>query len=237
MNRLRPGPALLAAVLLVSTAAGACAQSDAAPAAARAPALSPDSLLARADRGRSKGPADAAVTLVEVSDFQCPYCREFATTTYARLDSAYLRGGRVRMVYINYPLPTHPEAFAAAEAAMCASVQGKFWELHDRLFATQREWGGQADAARRFAGFAREAGLDMAAWTECVDNDRTAALIVGDAMQASGAGINGTPTFVLNSRAGSKALSGAIPFEQLSRELDALLAAPAAPAAPTPPAP
>ncbi|HEU0014962.1 MAG TPA: thioredoxin domain-containing protein [Longimicrobium sp.] len=234
MRLLRTRPAFLAALLLLSASTVACAQSDAAPAAGRAPALSPDSLLARADRGRARGPEQAPVTLVEVSDFQCPYCREFAATTYAKLDSAYLKTGKVRMIYINYPLTTHREAFAAAEAAMCAGAQGKFWPLHDRLFATQREWSGQADAAKRFAGFAREAGVDMAAFSECVDNDRTAGLIVGDAMQAASAGINGTPTFMLMSRAGQKALSGAIPFEQLSHEIEAMLAAPAS-ATPPPP--
>jgi protein-disulfide isomerase len=234
---------LAAAALLITAALAttACGQSQGAGTASQASRLSPDSLESRANRGRMKGSDSAQVTIVEISDFQCPYCRDFATTTYRQVDSAYIRTGRARILYINLPLTSHREAFGAAEAAMCAGVQGKFWEMHDRLFATQREWGGQADAPRRWEGFARDLRLNMADWRDCTANDRTAPLIVGDAMQAAEARINGTPTFILNSRNGQKALTGAIPFEEFARELDALLAAPAAAppaAAPqTPPAP
>jgi protein-disulfide isomerase len=235
---------LAAAALLITAtlATTACGQSQGAGRASQGPRLSPDSLENRANRGRMKGSDSAQVTIVEISDFQCPYCRDFATSTYRQVDSAYIRTGRARILYINLPLTSHREAFGAAEAAMCAGVQGKFWQMHDRLFATQREWGGQADAAQRWERFAQELQLNMADWRDCTANDRTAPLIVGDAMQAAEARINGTPTFILNSRNGQKALTGAIPFEEFARELDALLAAP--PAAPpatapqqTPPAP
>jgi protein-disulfide isomerase len=199
--------------------------------------VNPDSLIDRANRNRMKGPEEAPMTIIEISDFQCPYCREFATTTYRQLDSAYVRTGRVRIIYMHLPLSTHKEAFPAAEASMCAGAQGKFWQMHDRLFATQREWGSQADAGQRFERLAQELQLDMAAYRDCTANDRTAPLIVADAMQAAEARINGTPTFILNSRNGQRALSGAVPFDQLSREIDALLAGPPAPApGQTPPA-
>lgn len=227
--------ALLITATLATTACGQSPQGTA-QGAARSSSLSPDSLEARANRGRIKGSETAPVTIVEVSDFQCPYCREFAATTYKQIDSVYVRTGRARILYINLPLTSHREAFGAAEAAMCAGVQDKFWPMHDRLFATQREWGGQADAARRFEAFAQELQLNMADWRDCTANDRTAPLIVGDAMQAAEARINGTPTFILNSRSGQKSLTGAVPFADFAREIDALLAAP--PAAPqTPPAP
>ncbi|HEX6912524.1 MAG TPA: thioredoxin domain-containing protein, partial [Longimicrobium sp.] len=171
----------------------------------------------------------------EVSDFQCPYCRDFATNTYARVDSAYVRTGKARLIYINLPLSTHQQAFSAAEAAMCAGAQGKFWPMHDRLFATQRQWSGQADAGARFERLAQALQLDMAAYRDCTANDRVASIIVNDAMQAAQAGINGTPAFILNSPAGQRALSGAVPFEQFAQEMDALLAGrPPAEAPPTP---
>jgi protein-disulfide isomerase len=229
-----------AAMLITATlATTACGQSRTGAQTAQASSLSPDSLEARANRGRIKGADSAQITIVEVSDFQCPYCREFAAGTYKQLDSAYIRTGRARILYINLPLTLHREAFGAAEAAMCAGVQGKFWPMHDRLFATQREWSGQADAAQRFERIAQEMQLNMADWRDCTANDRTAGLIVGDAMQAAEARINGTPTFILNSRNGQRSLSGAVPFADFAREIDALLAGPvAAPAAPqTPPAP
>jgi protein-disulfide isomerase len=224
----------LAALLALVSAASACAQPGggaAANASGRA-VPPPDSVLARASRGREKGAAGARVSVVEISDFQCPYCRQFFETTYRRFDSAYVKTGKVQMVYINLPLPMHTQAYSAAEAAMCAGAQGKFWEMHDRLFSTQREWNGQADAAQRFARLAVELNLDPAAYRDCVDNDRTAPLILNDAMQATGAGVNGTPAFVVNR---SQMLNGAVSFEQLSAAVEAALAAPAAP--PPPPAP
>ena len=229
-----------AAMLITATlATTACGQSRTGAQAAQASSLSPDSLEARANRGRIKGADSAQITIVEVSDFQCPYCREFAAGTYKQLDSAYIRTGRARILYINLPLTSHREAFGAAEAAMCAGVQGKFWPMHDRLFATQREWSGQADAAQRFERFAQEMQLNMADWRDCTVNDRTAGLIVGDAMQAAEARINGTPTFILSSRNGQRSLTGAVPFADFAREIDALLAGPAVPptAPQTPPAP
>lgn len=229
-----------AAMLITATlATTACGQSRTSAQPAQASNLSPDSLEARANRGRIKGADSAQVTIIEVSDFQCPYCREFAAGTYKQLDSAYISTGRARILYINLPLTSHREAFGAAEAAMCAGVQGKFWPMHDRLFATQREWSGQADAAQRFERLAQEMQLNMAEWRDCTANDRTAGLIVGDAMQAAEARINGTPTFILNSPNGQRSLSGAVPFAEFAREIDALLAGPAAaPTAPqTPPAP
>jgi protein-disulfide isomerase len=224
MNRTdspRRHRALLAAFALLLAASGAaCAQQSSTPERAATPA-NLDSLAARAEEGRAKGVVGAPVTLIEISDFQCPYCKRFAETTYRQLDSAYIRTGKVRLVFVHYPLPNHPRAYAASEAAMCAGVQGKFWPMHDRLFATQQEWGNAPDAARRFEGFAGEMQLDMAAFRDCTANDRVAALILGDAMKAAGAGIGGTPAFIVN---GTKLLNGAVTFPQLQAELDAALA-------------
>ena len=225
-----------AALLLAATLpAAACGQRREQTQTAGRPPVNPDSVLARADAARSKGTEGAQVTIVEISDFQCPYCREFAATTYPRIDSAYVRTGRARMVYINLPLASHSNAFPAAEAAMCAGAQGRFWQMHDRLFATQREWGSQTDATRRFEGLAQALQLDMPAYRDCTAADRTAPLIVNAAMQAAEAGIRGTPAFILVSAAGQRTLSGAVPFEQFAAEMDALLSGQPAPAQSQPP--
>lgn len=222
-----PATGLLALLL----AATACAQGGSQPAAggrartAAAATAERDSILPRASRARTKGAENAPVTLVEVSDFQCPFCREWAVNTFPKIDSAYIRTGKVKMVFITFPLPNHTEAWAATEGALCAGAQGQFWPMHDRLFATQREWGGQEDAARRIALMAGELRLDMNAYRACTDNDLMAPLVVNDVMQASGAGIGGTPAFIIN---GQRALSGAIPFEDMAREIDNALAAAAA---------
>jgi protein-disulfide isomerase len=221
-----------AALVLLALPTGARAQAGAAPHASPVPASSfanLDSLLERANQGRVKGVDSAKVTIIEVSDFECPYCHQFFDSTYAKLDSAYVRTGKVKLVFFAFPLPGHREAYPAAKAAMCAAVQGRFWPMHDRLFSTQREWANQDQVAGRFTGYAQALHLDMAAYRDCVDNDRVAPLILNDVMQASGAGVNGTPTFILN---GQKALNGVIPFDDLKKEIDAILAAPAAPAAP-----
>ena len=225
---------LLAALTALLAAASACAQPGGGAGAANASGRalpSPDSVLARASRSREKGAAGARVSVVEISDFQCPYCRQFFETTYRRFDSAYVKTGKVQMIYIHLPLPMHTQAFGAAEAAMCAGAQGKFWEMHDRLFATQREWSGQADAAQRFARMALTLALDSAAYRDCVDNDRTAPLILNDAMQATGAGVNGTPAFIVNR---NQMMNGAVTYEQLSAAVEAALSGQTPPGAATP---
>jgi len=222
-RRVRRSAPFVAALLALLSAAAACAQPGGGGGAANSSGRalpSPDSVLARASRSREKGAAGARVSVVEISDFQCPYCRQFYETTYHRFDSAYVKTGKVQMVYIHLPLPMHTQAYPAAEAAMCAGAQGKFWEMHDRLFAAQREWSGQADAAQRFARLAVELGLDPAAYRDCVDNDRTAPLILNDAMQASGAGVTGTPAFIVNR---NQMLNGAVTYEQLSAAVEAAL--------------
>lgn len=183
-----------------------------------------DSVLARASRSRIKGSENAPVTLVEVSDFQCPFCAQFSQQTLTRLDSAYIRTGKVKMLFINFPLPNHAQAWAASEAALCAGAQGQFWPMHDRLFAAQREWSGAADAAERFTGYAAALGLDMAAFRECVANDRVAPILVSDVMQATQGGVNGTPAFLLQAGEEQRSLAGAQPFEEFSRQIDELLA-------------
>jgi protein-disulfide isomerase len=220
------GAAVLALALL---AAPACAQSPAkdgeqaraASGTAAAGAAGVDSVQARATRDRVRGSEQAPVTIVEVSDFQCPFCRQFTEEAYKQIDSAYIRPGRARIVFVAYPIPQHAEAWGATEAALCAGAQGKFWPMHDRLFAAQREWSGAADAVQRFAGYARALQLDMGAYQRCVEEDQVAPLIVNDVMQASGSGISGTPTFIIN---GQRVVSGAAPFEEFRTAIDAVLA-------------
>jgi protein-disulfide isomerase len=212
-------PAL--AALLVLAAAPACAQ---APAGAPADSTPADSVLARASSSRLKGAESATVTIIEISDFQCPFCAEFARTTLAQLDSAYLRTGKARLVYFNYPIPSHREAWPAAEAALCAGAQQKFWPMHDRLFAEQKAWGGSERAGELFDGYAAALGLDMAAYRACVAGDRVAPLLVGDVLQAAQGGIGGTPTFIIQGPGNAqRALSGAQPFSAFQAVIEEML--------------
>jgi len=240
-SRARLAPlALAGALALLGSACGAqepAAQQGAQQGAQRGAAAGQaalDSVLPRADRGRYKGADSARVTIVEISDFQCPYCRQWFEQTYARLDSAYIRTGRVKLIFIHYPLPNHQQAYPASKAALCAGVQGKFWPMHDRIFATQREWSGQSNPAERFARYATELRLDAAAYRDCYENDRVAPVIVNDVSNVTGAGVQGTPTFIINGR---EVLNGAVGFDEMARVIDAQLAAPGAPPAGGQPAP
>src|SRR3989441_891867 len=126
------------------------------------PPPSSDPLAARA-----KGRSDAPVTVYEMSDFQCPYCRSFALTTMPLLEKEYVQTGKVRFVYINLPLTTrHPNAAAAAELAMCAARQGKFWPLHDLLFQHQDAWAPRKDPAPYLLALGDSAGPDRARLAE-----------------------------------------------------------------------
>src|SRR5206468_3393125 len=178
------------------------------------PPPSSDPLAARA-----KGRSDAPVTVYEMSDFQCPYCRAFALTTMPLLEKEYVQTGKVRFVYINLPLTTrHANAAAAAELAMCAARQGKFWPLHDLLFQRQDAWASRKDPAPYLLALGDSAGLDHARLARCVSAKATAAEVREDATRAGAAGAVSTPTFYIE----GGLLEGAAPVEVFRTVLDSV---------------
>lgn len=148
-----------------------------------------------------RGSSDAPIEIVEFSDFDCPYCKR-ATDTLARLLVEY--GGQIRFVYKDYPLPSHPNAFKAAEAGNCANDQGKFWEFHDKLFESQ----GALDTGS-LKEYAVELGLDADTFTTCLDSGRHASQVERDLEVGAGHGVSSTPTLFVNGRA----ILGAAPYE------------------------
>lgn len=163
------------------------------------PALAQDRLTERAAMSRLKGNQNAAVVVFEFADFQCPYCARFAREVFPRIDSAYVKSGKVQWIFVNMPLPNHANAWAASETAMCAgAVSEKFWAVHDRLFEQQHEWSALADPAALFARYARDAGVPQDSFQACVLGDRTAALLIRDVMYATTARVSGTPAFIIN---------------------------------------
>jgi protein-disulfide isomerase len=228
---------LAGAILAAAVAACAKTAESATPGAAVPPAVSaaaltygPDkiavgldtALLRKADLGRIVGDSAAKVIVLEISDFQCPFCKVFHDSTYAAVRAAYVDNGKTRMAYVNLPLRSHQNAWPAAEAAMCASVQGKFWTMHDSLFNAQERWGTIAKPDTMFSRFGRTIALDAAAFDKCQSSHATRPLIASDAERASSAGISGTPAFII----GDSLLSGAYPFPDFKRVIDANLAAP-----------
>ena len=160
----------------------------------------------------SFGPQFAKVTIVEWSDFQCPFCSR-AAPTVEKLRETY--GKDVRFVFRNYPLPNHANARIAAQAAMAANAQGKFWQMHDQLFANQ-----QALDRASLDKTAEKVGLDMARFARDIDSPKVQAQIEADVAAANAAGIRGTPTLFVNGRP----VSGAPAWEQFKAEIDAEIA-------------
>jgi protein-disulfide isomerase len=188
---------------------------------ARAPLTPPgDSISAQMDRARIQGDSAARVWLVIVSDFQCPYCRQFHDQSFASLRQQYVTSGKVRMAYINFPLPMHVNAWPAAEAAMCAGAQGKFWQMHDALFAAQDTWADKRPATSVLSSIARTVGVDTAAMNQCVSSHAAKALIQADQDRAERAGVNATPTVII----GQKLIQGAQPIDTYRHVLDSAIA-------------
>ncbi len=174
--------------------------------------LEPPRLAVDPGDGPARGPKGAPVTIVEFSDFQCPYCVR-AAPTVERIREVY--GDRVRFVYRDMPLPMHPLAAKAAEAGACAADQGKFWEMHDRLFAAS----GKLEVAE-LKGYAGELGLDQTVFDSCLDSGQKEPLWKAGKAVAEGYGISGTPAFFVNGRL----ISGARPFEVFAEIIDDELA-------------
>ncbi|MHB8626404.1 MAG: DsbA family protein [Aggregatilineales bacterium] len=172
----------------------------------------------------SLGPDSAPVTLVEFSDFQCPFCEQFFLQTEKALLQKYQ--GKIRFVYRNFPLSDiHPYAQSAAEAAQCAYEQNKFWEYHDLLFQNQAQLGQD----NLYLSDAKQLNLDLTAFTACLNSHKYAEKVQNDYGEGVALGINGTPTFFVNGRI----LVGAQPLSVFSAYINAELAA-ATPAS-TPP--
>jgi len=161
----------------------------------------------------AQGPSNAPIEVVEFSDFQCPYCYR-ATPVVKQVLSTY--GNKIRFVYRNYPLPSHPNAHPAAEAAQCANEQGQFWAYHDRLFADQSKL---SDADLKASAAAL--GLDATKFNSCFDSHKYKARVDADTQAGNEVGVNGTPAFFINGRM----LSGAQPFEEFKKVIDEELAA------------
>jgi protein-disulfide isomerase len=158
-------------------------------------AAMPSSGAAAGGGGRVRGPADAAVTLVEYGDYQCPTCKAYHPITMELL-SRY--GGKLKFEYHHYPLISiHPNAMPAALAAEAAADQGKFWEMHDLLFEYQEEWSGNPNAEAQFLQYALRLGLDSNRFMQSMRSPDTQSRVLADVTRGN-AFVQGTPTFLIN---------------------------------------
>jgi protein-disulfide isomerase len=160
------------------------------------------------DEGPSKGPKAAPVTMIEVSDFECPFCKQVESTLKQLLPSY---GDRVRLIYKHFPLPNHQHAFQAAQAAVCAGEQGKFWEYHDLLFERSGEL-----SATNLKSYAGDVGLNVGRFAACLDSESSRAAVSKDIEEIRQVGLSSTPTFVINGRV----LTGARSLDEFKEAIE-----------------
>jgi len=194
------------------------------PRPAAAPALGNINL--KLDKAPARGSSDAKVVLVEVSDFECPFCSRHVRQTANLIEKAYVATGKVRHVWVNFPLASHRNAFKAAEAGLCAADQGKFWEMHDTMFTNQTRL-----LATFLPGHAQTAGLDGDKFRACLDAGRHTEDVRSDFAMAQAGGVTATPTFFVGlvdpkTRKVTviERIVGAKPYATFQASLDAALA-------------
>lgn len=156
-----------------------------------------DTISERADRGRIAGDENAKVWLIMASDFQCPFCKQWHDAQFAGLMQDYVQKGKVRTAFLNFPLGQHQNALPAAEAAMCAAVQNKFWPVHEALFATQHRWDTLKVATAVFDSIVTTTGINMSLYHTCVNKHLTLPMIEADRDRARQQGAQSTPTFIV----------------------------------------
>ena len=165
-----------------------------------------------------KGKEGAPITIVEFSDFQCPFCKRYFEETYPQIWEQY--GDKIRYVFHDYPLAFHPHAQKLAEAARCAGDQGKYWLMHDLIFEKREEWAEKKNIEANVANYAQSLGLHLDDFSDCLDSGKYTQAVKDDFALGQEVGVSGTPTFFVN---GQK-LTGAQPFEAFKTIIEAKLA-------------
>lgn len=171
-----------------------------------------------ADPVYAMGDEDAAVTIVEMTDFQCPFCKRYNDDTFGQIRTEYVDTGKVRYLFRDFPLQFHANAAPASLAARCAADQGSYIEMHDVLFENQESWS-NGDPTEAFKDYAGELGLNQASFDSCYDSGQFTEAVNDDLALAGEVGASGTPTFFIN---GTK-LVGAQPFSAFQAAIEAEL--------------
>lgn len=182
--------------------------------------------------GYLMGKEDAPVQVLEFADFECPACGQFYVLTEPDIRTRLIETGEISYRFLDYPLPGHRNTWAASHAAACANEQGKFWEMHDRIFMGQDQWNGEATSRPKgvFKDYAKAIGLDVGKWEQCFDEQRYLRNIQANRAEAERRMVSSTPTFII----GSRMVPGSISFDKFKAYVDSARAeAPAAPAAPS----
>jgi protein-disulfide isomerase len=173
------------------------------------------------------GETNATLTMIEFSDYQCPFCQSFASNTFPRIEQEYIQTGRLKYYSFNFPLNGHVNAEIAARAALCANDQGKFWEMHQSLFSRPN---GQNLTRENLINMAEVLRIDRVGFQECLDMGEHSDEVARDSASGEKAGVQGIPCFLLgftnpkdNRLQVIRVVSGARPFDQFKEVLDEML--------------
>ncbi len=181
--------------------------------------LTDSALIARADAGRLMGRDSGAIWMIVISDFQCPYCKTWHDSTIAAVKRDYIDNGKVRMAYLNLPLPQHPHARVEAQAGLCAAAQQRFWPYAAGLFARQEPIARLSNVEPLLDSLARANALDMTEFARCRKSKAINALVESDIQQSSRTGVRSTPSFLI----GDFLVEGAAPYANFRRAIDTAL--------------
>ena len=172
--------------------------------------------------GHLLGNPNAPVQVLEFADFECPSCGQFATITEPDVRKRLVETGLVAYRYFDFPLSIHRNTIAASSAAACAGDQGKFWEMHDRIFEGQNDWNSEATTRpnKVFAQYAKDLGLDTGKWQSCVDAGTHLPVIEANRKEGERRMIESTPTFVI----GKRQIPGALAYDRFKAYVDSAAA-------------
>lgn len=170
------------------------------------------------------GQADAPVTIIEFTDYQCPFCSRHYEQTFGAIKSAYIDTGKVKYVVRDFALSFHPHAQKASESTECADDQDAFWEMHSVIFSKQQEWSSVADAVPLFKQYAADLGLNAATFASCLDNGTYEEEVMKDMTDGQTAGVGGTPAFwVVGPDGTGELIEGAFPYATFQEAIERYL--------------
>ncbi len=178
------------------------------------PVNQPSKVQVSAEEDAVKGSKNAPVTIIEFSDYQCPFCAKFYLETFPQIEESYIKTGKVKFVYRDFPLGFHQFAQKAAEASECADEQGKFWEYQDKIFKNQ-----QVLDIANLKQYAKDLGLDAAKFNDCLDSGKMASEVQKDLKDGQSYGVDGTPAFFIN----DIFVGGAQPFSVFQQVIEQAL--------------
>ncbi|MEJ2541011.1 MAG: thioredoxin domain-containing protein [Gemmatimonadota bacterium] len=197
------------ALLTLTLSLAACGGGEAAMEPVEMEGLDDPNTVVEMARGMVLGPEDAAITIHEFGDYQCPGCGQFAALVKPQIEQGLVSRGNVRFVFYDYPLVTiHPYAFVAARASRCAADQERYWEYHEALFRNQSTWATSSSAPLGlFEDYAGELGLDEGAFSECLRSDRHADVVTANMRLGDMLGVTGTPSVMVSEGGNARRLS------------------------------